>query len=242
MTFYQLRISIIPLVLLSTGLGIVAWMARLGMERQRTSRVVTVVRGYEAGHLDQPGARARLLTCATEGDLLKWTNYPTLAVRYGAVRGLGLIGTVRSTEALTGLLSSQNPRLRALAESALRQARRRSGNPEVDTLLSKAERLRNAGRSAEALEVLDSCTRLLPGHAETYFLFGTILLHQGESRTARVAFSKAVGLDAGHFDAYLGRGICYLNEGRPRKARADFLRALEINPNMEEAGLLLEDL
>ena len=240
MTFYHIRIAVIPILLLSTGLGLVVWMGRMGLERQRASRMVAVVQAYESRQLDEEAARARLLECTSEPELSKWLTSPTLRVRHGAVSGLGLIGTTRSVPVLTRLLGNGSRQVRRLAEPALRQARRRSGDPDLDALLDRAEQLSAAGRTEEALEILDSYTRLQPDQAEAHYLYGIMLLEEDEIRPARVAFSKAIELDPTHFDAYLGRGICYLSRGRPRKAQADFLRAVEINPNMEEVRLLLE--
>jgi tetratricopeptide (TPR) repeat protein len=163
-------------------------------------------------------------------------------VRDSAVYGLGLIGTSRSVPALLGLLNGPQRRVRLLAEEALRRARQRSGDAEVDSLLRQAQQLHAAGKGENALELLDRATEILDGHAEAYFLRGTILLEGGEYRRAATAFTEAIERDKDHFDAYLGRGICRLKRGRLSKARADCLKAFEINPNMEEARLLAESL
>jgi tetratricopeptide (TPR) repeat protein len=242
MIFHQLRISIIPILLLSTGIGIVTWIALTGIERERSSRVVSIVEAHQAGHLDEDAARSQLLQCASERDLLRWRRYPTGQVRDSAVYGLGLIGTSRSVPALLDLLSAPQRRVRLLAEQALREARQRSGNAEVDALLLRAQQLQASGRGKDALELLDRATRMLDGHAETYFLMGTICLERREYRVAAAAFTEAIERDPDHFDAYLGRGICRLKRGGLRRARTDCLKAFEINPNMEEARLLAESL
>ena len=156
--------------------------------------------------------------------------------------GLGLIGTSRSVPALLDLLEAPQQRVRLLAEEALRRVRKRSGNAEVDALLQEAQRLDASGRSEDALELLDRATRILDGHAETYFLMGTLLLERGEYPAAAAAFTLAIERNPNHFDAYLGRGICRLKRGHLDRARADCLKAFEINPNMEEARLLAESL
>jgi tetratricopeptide (TPR) repeat protein len=242
MIFHQLRISIIPILLLSTGFGIITWIALSGVERERTSRVVSIVEAYQAGRLDEDAARSDLLQCASERDLLRWRRYPTGRVRDSAVYGLGLIGTSLSVPVLLDLLEAPQRRVRLLAEEALRRVRKRSGDAEVDALLREAQRLDASGRNDEALELLDQATRILDGHAETYFLRGTILLERGEYRRAAKAFTEAIERDPDHFDAYLGRGICRLKRGHLDRARADCLKAFEINPNMEEARLLAESL
>lgn len=257
MTFHQLRISIIPILLLSTGIGIVTWIALTGIERERTSRVVSIVKAHQTGHLNDDAARAELLLYVSERDLLRWAEppqrtsernlprwqgYPTRRVRNSAVYGLGLIGTSRSVPALLDLLNAPQRRVRLLAEEAVRQARQRSGNTEVDALLLQAQQLQASGRGKDALELLDRAARMLDGHAETYFLMGTICLERREYRVAAAAFTKAIERDPDHFDAYLGRAICRLKRGDLSRARTDCLKAVEINPNMEEARLLAESL
>jgi tetratricopeptide (TPR) repeat protein len=240
MILHQLRISIIPILLLSTGFGIVIWIALSGIERERASRLVSIVEAHQTGRLDEDEARAELLQCVSERDLLGWRSYPTGRVRDSAVYALGLIGTSRSVPVLLGLLDVPQRRVRLLAEEALRRARGRSGNAEVDALLRQAQQLHAAGKGEEALELLDRATRILDGHAETYFLMGTLLLERGQYQPAAAAFSAAIERDEAHFDAYLGRGICRLRGGRLIRARADCLKAFQINPNMEESRLLAE--
>jgi tetratricopeptide (TPR) repeat protein len=241
MTFYQLRISIIPILLLSTGSGIVIWTARMGLERDRREQMVAVIRLLDAGVLEESAARSRLRSCATESDLAAWLGAPTRQVRLAAIRALGLVGKSSSAAVLVPMLGSEDRLARDLAEEAIRQARSRSGVPEVDALLEEARRRRAAGKHIEALETLRRCTFLRDEHAEGYFLRGSILLERRDFEGAREAFSQAVERDPTHFDAWLGLGICHHELGKWREARADCLRAVEINPNMEEVCRLVED-
>ena len=155
------------------------------------------------------------------------------------MRGLGLIGTARSTQALARSLHSHDPNKQKQAERALRLARRRSDHPLVNALLERAQRLAKRGNPDRALDLLAQCATLLPQHPEVHYRTGTLLLERSRFHASEQAFSRALELDPDHFDARLGRALCRFEMGRTVEARMDCLHAIKINPNMEEVRLLL---
>ncbi len=69
MSFYQLRTSIIPILLLSTAACIVAWQIRSGVDCGRATRMADLIDAYSAGRITEQTARARLADSCTEQDL-----------------------------------------------------------------------------------------------------------------------------------------------------------------------------
>lgn len=239
MTFYQIRTSIIPILLLSTAACIVAWQIRSGVDRGRTTRMADLIEDYSAGRITEQTARARLADSCTEQDLWRWLEHPTRPVRDSALLGLGLIGTSPSVERLNRSLRNRNRHTTQLAEHAVRRVRSRTGNPIVDALLDQAGKLAKDGDSSRALETLEQCARILPNHAEVYYRTGTLLLELDRWADAEKALTQALDGDPTHFDALLGRALSLIERGQFLRANLDCLRALEINPNMEEVRLLL---
>jgi len=239
MTFYQLRISIVPILLLSTAACIVAWQISTGVDRGRAQRMADLIGDYSAGRITEQTARTQLADSCAEQDLWRWLEHPTRPVRDSAILGLGLIGTTQSVERLNRSLKNRNRHTAQLAEHAVRRLRSRTGNPMIDALLDRADELARDGNSSRALETLQQCARILPNHAEVHYRTGTLLLDLDRWADAENALSQALETDPTHFDALLGRALSLIERGQFLRANMDCLRALEINPNMDEVRLLL---
>lgn len=83
----------------------------------------------------------------------------------------------------------------------------------------------DAGRPADAAEVLADLCAARPDHAGAQYLHGVALLELGQLDEASAAFERAIERAGDLPQGYLGRGEARLRRGPPAEAIADFRRA-----------------
>ncbi len=91
--------------------------------------------------------------------------------------------------------------------------------------LDQARTELDAGRAADAAEVLADLCAARPDHAGAQYLHGAALLELGHLDEASAAFERAIERAGDLPEGYLGRGEARLRRGPPAEAIADFRRA-----------------
>ena len=97
------------------------------------------------------------------------------------------------------------------------------GPADVESALSRAGRLADAGHLQEALEMCREHLALLPGSADGHFLMGVLHDAEGRRRLAVSCFRKALYLDPSHLGALHHLALKYETSGDAMAA--ELLRA-----------------
>jgi superkiller protein 3 len=101
-------------------------------------------------------------------------------------------------------------------------------DPEVETAnrIRMAQAYLQAGRSKEALDVLDQAVRAEPLNAGLRNFFGQACFMTGRDESAEAAFRKALELDPDMADAHNNLGALYDRSGRKDEAEREYRLAL----------------
>jgi len=110
---------------------------------------------------------------------------------------------------------------------------------QLETALKRAVALHQAGRLAEARPLYETVLRALPRHAETLYLYGTLLSQQGEAGAAIAPLEQAVAIDPSAVHYRIRLGAAQLSVQRVTDAIATLSRATELAPELAEARTLL---
>jgi superkiller protein 3 len=109
----------------------------------------------------------------------------------------------------------------------------RSAAPKRDPEGETANRIRmaqanlQAGRTKEALEVLEEAIRSEPGNAGLRNFYGQVCFVTGRNDAAEAAFRKALEIDPELADAHNNLGALYDRMGRKDEAEREFRKALD---------------
>jgi len=102
----------------------------------------------------------------------------------------------------------------------------------------RAGALMDAGRYADAADLLERAATAAPDDAALAFLLGVAYGHTGRDADALAAFERAVALDPGHAEAHYNLGALLFEAGRYEAAAAAFLAIPPLNPDMAPAAYL----
>ena len=143
------------------------------------------------------------------------------------------IGDMQVIPALLQMLRDDDGGVREAAQDAMWAIWLRSGDDEIDRLMSEGIRLMEQEEYAEAIEIFDEMIRRAPQFAEGYNKRATVyyLMHKFEQSIADI--HRTLELNPAHFGALSGMGLCYLGLDEPRQALEWFEHAVAVNPNME---------
>ena len=95
-----------------------------------------------------------------------------------------------------------------------------------------AQSLNYAGRSEEAIRLLQKAIRLNPhGPIFYYRNLGFVLWMTGRYEEAVSAFKKVIQRSPNHITVHLGLAATYMMMGREQEARAEASEVLRIDPN-----------
>lgn len=101
--------------------------------------------------------------------------------------------------------------------------------------LRRARNLDEAGRTDEAVALLEDLSSRAADDPDPLVALGDILRAHKRFAEAAVAYSRALervpAVEAQHWALYYSRGIAYERSGEWTKAESDFLRALELEPD-----------
>src|SRR4026209_1652235 len=124
-----------------------------------------------------------------------------------------------------------------LAHTAFGVSQRTSSN--VDTLLSDAGALVQAGRLAEAETVTRKILTTHPRNAEAHSLLGVILDQRGATAEAEKEYGAALRLQPKLVSALSNLGVLLARTNRTTEAIAKFEQVLQIDPKHEKASFNL---
>lgn len=102
-------------------------------------------------------------------------------------------------------------------------------------LFAQAGAAFQAGRLAEAEQLLRQTLQLDPASADVYNALGMVCGQKGAAREAREHFRKAVALRPGSADFANNLGIAELNSGDLEGAARSFEKAVALNPSLAQA-------
>jgi tetratricopeptide (TPR) repeat protein len=106
----------------------------------------------------------------------------------------------------------------------------------VKTLLADADRLRNRGRTSEALGVYARVLELEPVNAEALAGRGSCYLEQSQYAPAKASFEEALRGNANYPDALMGLAETYRYEGRRADAVTYYRKYLAAHPHGRDAA------
>jgi chemotaxis protein methyltransferase CheR len=95
----------------------------------------------------------------------------------------------------------------------------------VDELIARIQSMADAGRHAEAMELVEEAAGVMPESAELQYLTAVILLERGEHDAAAKAARRACYLDPGLVVASIALGSALRHAGDLRGARGAYRRA-----------------
>jgi len=162
------------------------------------------------------------------------------------VAGLKLLGTFGDTSVESDLLrvlkTESNPQLWRHAELALVRIWSRSGDPEVDKLLSMASEVQQAGSPMRAAHMYTAAINRAPGFAHAYMRRSRCYFNLGEYDKAVRDAERAVELNPNDFAAMMELATTYMFVGRLSEAEQVLTRILDVNPHVKRASAMLESI
>jgi tetratricopeptide (TPR) repeat protein len=99
----------------------------------------------------------------------------------------------------------------------------------------RAEALIAAGRTVEAVPLLERTLERYPRSDRVLFLLGRALHRQGEIRRAESMLVRAIELSPGKLEAQMQLGVLYLGQNRTHAAAERFRSVIQAKPNLPEA-------
>jgi predicted O-linked N-acetylglucosamine transferase (SPINDLY family) len=109
-------------------------------------------------------------------------------------------------------------------------APRESTSPDVDSLMSSAERAARERDPARAIDLYSRVTLLLPTYAVPHYKLGNVLKDCGQLEAALASYDRAVELDPAYANAFCNRGVVLERLNRVDAALASYDRAVALNP------------
>ena len=155
------------------------------------------------------------------------------AEKLKAIELLATIGDMQIMPALVQALRDDDGRVRAGAQTALWAIWLRSGNDDIDALMTQGIRLMEEQQYPEAVEIFDQIISRAPTFAEGYNKRATAYYLMQEFERSIADIHRTLELNPVHFGALSGMGLCYLGLDEPRQALEWFERAVAVNPNMD---------
>lgn len=160
---------------------------------------------------------------------------PDPATRRQAVQILGEDGGMAEVPILVQALRDGDELVRVLAEEALWRVFLRSGDPEVDRLMSQGSLRMQQGDFPGAVQRFDQAIARSPRFAEGYNKRATVYYLMGRHQESIADCERTLALNPWHFGALAGEGLNYAALGDPGRALEYFERALTVHPHLEGA-------
>jgi len=129
-------------------------------------------------------------------------------------------------------LRDESPFVRGFAEQGLWLLWARSGDAEIDRLMSQGVEQMQSGAHREAIATFSEVIRRRPAFAEGWNKRATVYYLAGEYRKSLADCAEVVKRNPSHFGALSGTGQVYFRLEEYDKALEWWRRALAVNPNM----------
>jgi len=151
----------------------------------------------------------------------------------GEARAKARFGTMAGNAALA---AGDGTQAVAILEAALGDARQSASAPlEAIAAIGLSRALVSVGRQDEALEPLETATRLQPQDPESWLLKATLLRRLGRLADAQDAIERAAGLGPRDPRIALEAGLIAVLAGREDAARASWQSVIALAPESAEA-------
>lgn len=187
-----------------------------------------------------------IVAVPTHAEMSREQARSALASASAAERGEGVeelarIGTMDDVEVLLDALRDRDRHVRALAERAIWRVWLRSGDAEVDTLVSKGIAHMEAQQMGAAVEAFTRAIERRPDFAEAWNKRATAWFLMGDFEQSLRDCDRTLERNPNHFGALAGCGGIYAQRDELERALDYLQRAYALNPNLEgvEVGLAL---
>ena len=158
--------------------------------------------------------------------------------REGLVR-LAEVGTGAYVPYMLQRLHDHNAMVRGMAEEALWGLWLRSNDRVVNRLFQSSLALIQQDEIELAIDKLDRIIAYRPEFAEAWNKRGDAYMHLGELDRALADYQQTLRLNPYHFGAMQSCGEIWLERSNARRSAEYFRRALDVNPNLQEAAMIL---
>jgi len=118
----------------------------------------------------------------------------------------------------------------------------RSGDAEIDKMMSAAILAMNAGELDAAVAVLDQIVALRPDDVEGWNKRATVFYYMHEYDKSLADIDRTLALEPRHFGALAGLGMIMRDVGNLKGAIAAFEQAVAVNPSLENVRAAIEQL
>lgn len=153
---------------------------------------------------------------------------------------LGEKGEMSHSRALSVLLKDSDPDVREAANHSLWRIWMRSGEPEIDNLMSQGVVLMELGQLKAAIAVFTKIIRRKPNFAEGWNKRATALYMAKRYSKSVADCKKTLELNPYHFGALSGLGLNYVELDNLVGALNAFRRTLEVLPYSKSTARKIE--
>jgi len=115
-------------------------------------------------------------------------------------------------------------------------------DPRATNLMAIGIRQMNLGQFDNAERVFTDLARSHPQHAEVWNKRATVRFMRGNDSGSRRDIARVIDLEPRHFGALSGLGMINLRTGDLQAALQAFEAALRVNPHMDQAEAMIENL
>jgi len=115
-------------------------------------------------------------------------------------------------------------------------------DPRATNLMAIGIRQMNLGQFDNAERVFTDLARSHPQHAEVWNKRATVRFMRGNHSGSRRDIARVIDLEPRHFGALSGLGMINLRTGDLQAALQAFEAALRVNPHMDQAEAMIENL
>lgn len=141
-------------------------------------------------------------------------------------------GSGEDTRILVERLTDDSPAVREVAEQGLWILWAKSGDNDLDGLMSKGVTELHSGRIQDAVATFSEVIDRKPEFAEAFNQRAMALFMIGDFKSSLADCNEVIKRNPQHFGALSGFGQIYFRQEQYAKAIQYWRRALEINPNM----------
>ncbi len=198
----------------------------------RYGRFHSLLLGFTLGSTLTAAAPDAFPAPGTREEALADLEHAQTERRAEAVVWIANHGTMADQALLVRRLRDESPFVRGFAEQGLWLLWSRSGDAEIDRMMSRGVDEMQAGRYSEAISVFTEVIRRKPGFAEGWNKRATVHYLAGHYRKSIADCDEVLKRNPLHFGAISGYGQIYFRLEEYEKALHWWRRALAVNPNM----------
>lgn len=195
-----------------------------------------VLWGYYLDYLDRQDSVEYVRKTSrtyTQATLERLALHEAPAVRRAAVLALGFFGSYDANPIMGRALHDEDPKVRILTESAIRDIWVRAGNDDERRELRVLMRLNSAQHFDEVIRRASVMIERSPRFAEVWNQRAIAHYSLKHYLEAIHDCHATLELNPYHFPAASGMGQAYLEMGNRTLALESFRRALRLNPDLE---------